>query len=71
MNARYLDRKHIPERVDIVTMDVSFISVTKIFHAIDQLVNPEAWIFTLIKPQFEAEQKNIRFPGAGVSNRKH
>ncbi len=64
VNARYLCKDQIPEKIDIVTMDVSFISTTKIFHAIDQLINPDAWIFTLIKPQFEAEKNQI--PKGGV-----
>ncbi len=64
MNARYLCEDQIPEKIDVVAMDVSFISTTKIFHAIDQLINPDAWIFTLIKPQFEAAKNDV--PKGGV-----
>lgn len=58
-NARALDSETIPEPVDVVTMDVSFISVTKILPAIASLVRSGSWAFILVKPQFEAERKEI------------
>ena len=52
VNARTLDRSIIPEPVDLVAMDVSFISTTKILPAADTVMKPGAWAFILVKPQF-------------------
>lgn len=53
-NARYLESKTIPEQVDWVVCDVSFISVTKIFSAILNILKDKGQMLILIKPQFEA-----------------
>jgi 23S rRNA (cytidine1920-2'-O)/16S rRNA (cytidine1409-2'-O)-methyltransferase len=52
-NARYLRAEDIPERVDLVTVDVSFISVTKILAAIASAALADADFLILVKPQFE------------------
>lgn len=52
-NARELTKVQIPESIDIVTMDVSFISVTLIFPALPSLLADDAVLFILVKPQFE------------------
>jgi len=57
VNARYL--KALPERVDLVVVDVSFISLTLILPAGLNLLKPEGQIITLIKPQFEAGRKQV------------
>ena len=56
-NARYLSEEEIPEPVSVVTIDVSFISVRKIIPALPPLLAPGAWIFVLVKPQFEAARQ--------------
>ena len=53
-NARYLGKNQIPEPVNVVTIDVSFISVTKILPVLPPLMAPGAFAFILVKPQFEA-----------------
>jgi 23S rRNA (cytidine1920-2'-O)/16S rRNA (cytidine1409-2'-O)-methyltransferase len=53
-NARYLQKTDLEFQPDLITIDVSFISVTKIIPAL--AVFPEARILALIKPQFEAEK---------------
>ncbi|NLL52362.1 MAG: TlyA family RNA methyltransferase [Peptococcaceae bacterium] len=58
-NARYLQEQSLPEKIDIVVCDVSFISVTKIFPAIFSLLKPEGETLVLIKPQFEAGPENV------------
>lgn len=57
-NARYLTRTHIPEPVHIVTMDVSFISATKILPAVTRL-DFHGDCLVLVKPQFELEPKYV------------
>ncbi len=59
LNARYLNANHIPELVDILTADVSFISLRKILPSCDPLMTPHAWAFLLIKPQFEASREDV------------
>ncbi len=53
INARYLKWQDIGERCDLVVMDVSFISQTKIFSAICSILKPSGYLISLIKPQFE------------------
>ncbi len=60
-NLRYLES--LPELVDLVTLDLSFISILKVIPAICKLLKPEANIVTLIKPQFEAEREDVRRGG--------
>lgn len=59
VNARYLAAADFSERFDIVVADVSFISLTKILPVIPPLVQPEAVVITLIKPQFEVGRAEV------------
>jgi 23S rRNA (cytidine1920-2'-O)/16S rRNA (cytidine1409-2'-O)-methyltransferase len=59
VNARHLTAAEVPELVDILTADVSFISLTKILPACSRLVRPGGWAFLLVKPQFEAERAEV------------
>lgn len=52
-NARYLTLDDIGEKVDIVTIDVSFISLKKILPVVKPLLNPGGHVVSLVKPQFE------------------
>ncbi len=58
-NIRYLTEADIPEKVDFVSIDVSFISLTKVLGAVKALMKPEACMVCLIKPQFEAGRENV------------
>lgn len=60
VNARYLEE--LPEPVEIVTIDVSFISLEHIVGVASRLLVPDGLIIALIKPQFEA--------GKGAVDRK-
>ncbi|HET8549011.1 MAG TPA: SAM-dependent methyltransferase, partial [Bryobacteraceae bacterium] len=59
VNARYLTPDIVPDRCDLATFDVSFISVTKIFPAIPPLLQPEAELVILVKPQFEVGREDV------------
>lgn len=59
-NARYLTSKEIPEPLDLVVSDVSFISITKILPNICDLLKDGAEGVVLIKPQFELSKKDVR-----------
>jgi 23S rRNA (cytidine1920-2'-O)/16S rRNA (cytidine1409-2'-O)-methyltransferase len=58
-NARYLRPEEIAERPGLVTMDVSFISATKVLPAVAPIAAPGADFLVLIKPQFELEKSEI------------
>ena len=58
-NARFLKPQDIAEPVDLVTADLSFISVTKVLPAILPLAKPDADFLILIKPQFELEKGSV------------
>lgn len=57
MNARY--PVGLPEKLDLITIDVSFISVEKIIPSVSQLLKEDGKIIALIKPQFEARKKEV------------
>lgn len=59
MNARYLTPANLPEVPAFVTIDVSFISLTKILPAVTQLLANGGCIVSLIKPQFEAGREQV------------
>jgi 23S rRNA (cytidine1920-2'-O)/16S rRNA (cytidine1409-2'-O)-methyltransferase len=52
-NARHLDSGRVPEPVDAVVCDASFIGLETVLPAALALTKPEAWLVALIKPQFE------------------
>ncbi len=58
-NARYLKPEDFTEKFDLIVMDVSFISVTKIFPALLPLLQNDGKIISLIKPQFEVEKGEV------------
>ena len=58
-NARYLRSEDIVERAALITMDVSFISATKVLPAIVPAVAVGADFLILIKPQFELEKRDV------------
>jgi len=59
-NARYLDKKIINHKIDIIVCDVSFISVKKVIKPNLCFLKNHSIIIILIKPQFEANKKEIK-----------
>ena len=59
------------DKVDLVTLDLSFISILKVMPAILNLIKDDANIVTLIKPQFEAERGDIRRGGLVKDEKVH
>ncbi len=59
VNARYLSPQDFADRFDIVTIDVSFISLTKILPVVPPLVRAPALVIALIKPQFEVGREEV------------
>ena len=58
-NARSIDSELIPNPVDIIVMDVSFISQTLIHHTVDSFLLDDGLFISLIKPQFELSKAQI------------
>jgi 23S rRNA (cytidine1920-2'-O)/16S rRNA (cytidine1409-2'-O)-methyltransferase len=59
VNARYLKPEDFPVKFDVVAVDVSFISVTKVLPAVVSLLKPDASLVVLIKPQFEVGRADV------------
>jgi 23S rRNA (cytidine1920-2'-O)/16S rRNA (cytidine1409-2'-O)-methyltransferase len=68
-NARYLEA--LPDPVDVVVIDVSFISLALIFLAVDRILAPEGVVVPLIKPQFEAGKQDVGKGGVVRDPRIH
>ena len=58
-NIRYVTPEEIPERIQFVSIDVSFISLTKVLGPVQALMEPEGDVVCLIKPQFEAGREKV------------
>jgi 23S rRNA (cytidine1920-2'-O)/16S rRNA (cytidine1409-2'-O)-methyltransferase len=59
-NARRLTPGDLPGSMDLVTIDVSFISLRQILPAVPALLAPAADVVALVKPQFEAGRTEVR-----------
>ncbi len=62
VNARHLRPEDLPETArafDLVTVDVSFISLTYILPSLVPLLRPSAHVIVLVKPQFEAGRRDV------------
>jgi 23S rRNA (cytidine1920-2'-O)/16S rRNA (cytidine1409-2'-O)-methyltransferase len=71
VNARYLQPADFQDQFEIVTIDVAFISVTKILPAVVPLVKAEGCIITLIKPQFEVGKGEVGKGGIVKDEAQH
>jgi 23S rRNA (cytidine1920-2'-O)/16S rRNA (cytidine1409-2'-O)-methyltransferase len=59
MNIRHMQPETLPQLVDLVTIDVSFISLKIVVPEILKFMKKNAGILVLVKPQFEVGKKNI------------
>jgi 23S rRNA (cytidine1920-2'-O)/16S rRNA (cytidine1409-2'-O)-methyltransferase len=71
VNARYLRAENFEEKFDLIVMDVSFISVTKILSALIPLLKDDGRIIVLIKPQFEVGRDEVEMGGIVRDTEKH
>lgn len=58
-NIRYLMREQIAEPVEFASIDVSFISLTKVLGPVKELLTKNGQIVCLVKPQFEAGREKV------------
>ncbi len=71
LNARYLQLEQIGEQVDLVTIDVSFISLRLILPAVRPILKPSGDVIALVKPQFEAGREHVQRGGVVKDPRVH
>ena len=62
-NMRYVTHEQIPEEIDFSSIDVSFISLTKILLPVYNLLKEGGEVVALIKPQFEAGREQVEKHG--------
>lgn len=72
-NVRHLQLSDLPEGlpVDLVTLDLSFISVLKVVPNLCNLMTPDAGLVVLVKPQFEAAREEIEVGGVVLDAAVH
>lgn len=58
-NARHLNATSLPERVDLVTIDASFIGLDKLLPASKEVLHNQGDILAMVKPQFEVGRGNL------------
>jgi 23S rRNA (cytidine1920-2'-O)/16S rRNA (cytidine1409-2'-O)-methyltransferase len=58
-SARILTQAHIPESVDLIVCDASFIGLAKVLDVPMGFAKPDARLLALIKPQFEAGREEV------------
>lgn len=71
INARYLSADDFDGRFDLITIDVSFISLTKVLPAAAALLSEDGMIVALIKPQFEVGKGEVGKGGIVKDPAKH
>ena len=58
-NIRYLEPEQIADRIAFASIDVAFISLTKVLVPVRELLEDEGEVVCLIKPQFEAGREKV------------
>ena len=71
VNARVLTTEDVPHVVDLVTIDVAFISLSHIFPSLPPFLTPGADVVALVKPQFEAGRDQVGKGGLVTDPRVH
>lgn len=70
-NIRYVTPEDIPQKIDFSSIDVSFISLTKVLRPVKQLLQENGQIVCLIKPQFEAGREKVGKKGVVRDKKVH
>jgi 23S rRNA (cytidine1920-2'-O)/16S rRNA (cytidine1409-2'-O)-methyltransferase len=71
VNARYLHPSDFPTKFDLIVVDVSFISLTKVIPALVSLMEAQGKLLALIKPQFEVGKGEVGSGGVVKDPEQH
>lgn len=58
-NIRYITENEVPEKLDFISVDVSFISLSLVLPVVKKFLKDDGAAVCLIKPQFEAGRENV------------
>lgn len=70
-NVRYLEPQQIPDVMDFISIDVAFISLTKVLQPVRNLLKEHGEVVCLIKPQFEAGRDKVGKKGVVRDSQVH
>ncbi|MEI3378720.1 MAG: TlyA family RNA methyltransferase [Coprococcus sp.] len=70
-NIRYVTSDDIEDRIEFASIDVSFISLTKVLPPVKELLTDDGEIVCLIKPQFEAGREKVGKKGVVRDQKVH
>jgi len=70
-NARYLTGEDFPEKMDLIVIDVSFISLRKILPVTVEMLREKGEVVALVKPQFEVGREDVGKKGVVRDPQKH
>ncbi|MCR4717378.1 MAG: TlyA family RNA methyltransferase [Lachnospiraceae bacterium] len=70
-NIRYVSNDDIEDELDFASIDVSFISLSKVLPPLRELLKPDAEVVALIKPQFEAGREKVGKKGVVRDTKVH
>jgi 23S rRNA (cytidine1920-2'-O)/16S rRNA (cytidine1409-2'-O)-methyltransferase len=70
-NIRHMPIDRIPDAVDLITIDVSFISLKIVVPAVLKFLKPDGRLLTLVKPQFEVGKGQVGKGGVVKNSEKH
>ena len=70
-NIRYVTPEDVADKIDFSSIDVSFISLTKVLLPVKNLLTKNGQIVCLIKPQFEAGRENVGKKGVVRDKKVH
>lgn len=71
INVRYITKDEIPQLLDLISVDVSFISLTLVILKLKEFLKDNGEIVALIKPQFEAGKSEVGKKGVVKSAKSH
>ena len=70
-NVRYITGEQVPDKPQFASVDVSFISLTKVIPPALNVMSDDAQLVCLIKPQFEAGREKVGKKGVGRDKKVH
>lgn len=70
-NIRYVTEKQIPDKIAFTSIDVAFISLTKVLPTVKELIEEDSKVVCLIKPQFEAGREKVGKKGVVRDRQVH